>query len=62
MAHIIHQADMTTTRIEFEEWFYSEENTKDKKPIKSKNNKKPKLSKSDTNLDELKNEFDKLFA
>ena len=64
MAHIIHQADMTTTRIEFEEWFYSEENTKNKKPVrvKTKKNKKPKINKSDTDLNELKNEFDKLFA
>ena len=62
MAHIIHQADMTTTRIEFEEWFYSEENTKDKRPIRTKNTKKSTIKKSNEDLTELKNEFDKLFA
>jgi hypothetical protein len=53
---------MTTTRIEFEEWYYSEDNIKDKKPIKNKNIKKTTIKKSDTDLNELKDEFDKLFA
>ena len=64
MPHIIHQADMATTRIEFEQWFYSEENTKNKKPVrvKTRTNKKSTIKKSKSDLNELKNEFDKLFA
>ena len=53
MHHIIHQADMTTTRIEYEQWLHRN----DESVMKVDSPKKEK-----TNVDELKSEFDKLFV
>ena len=52
LPHIIHQADMMTTRIEYEEWV-------DRPAKKSKSNKHDADS---LDVNELKSEFDKLFA
>jgi len=54
MALIIHQADMTTTRIEYEQ----NKNT-DSKPV---NTKVPKTKDEQKQVDNLKNKFDELFS
>ncbi len=54
MAHVIHQADMMTTRIEYESHINS---ATLQQPVKSV----PKIS-SDVDISGLKSEFDKLFA
>ena len=56
MAHILHQADMTTTRIEYEQWLHT---NKDKKNIVVK---VPKTKKEKQQVDNLKEKFDELFA
>jgi len=53
MHHIIHQADMTTTRIEYEQWLHRN----DESVMKVDSPKKKKVD-----VDELKSEFDKLFV
>ena len=55
MAHILHQADMATTRIEYEEWLHG-----NKESIT--NTKVPKTKEEQKQVDNLKNKFDELFA
>ena len=52
---IVHQADMTTSRIEYEQWLYN-------KDVKSLNNKPAASKKEVEKVNELKNKFDELFA
>ena len=51
---IVHQADMTTTRIEYEQWLHSEEEVV--------NTKVPKTKDEQQKVDNLKQKFDELFA
>jgi hypothetical protein len=57
MAHILHQADMTTTRIEYEQWLHTD--NKDRKDIVVK---VPKTKDEQKKVDNLKEKFDELFA
>lgn len=52
---IVHQADMTTSRIEYEQWLHN-------KDVKSLNNKPAASKKEVEKVNELKNKFDELFA
>ena len=52
MQHILHQADMTTTRIEYEDWMRSDEEVSTSVPKNKQEQKK---------VDNLKNKFDELF-
>ena len=54
MAHILHQADMTTTRIEYEDWMYADEEVV--------NTKVPKDRQEQKQVDNLKAKFDELFV
>jgi hypothetical protein len=54
MAHILHQADMTTTRIEYEDWLHADEKTKQVKA--------PKTNDEHKKVENLKSKFDELFA
>ena len=54
MQHILHQADMTTTRIEYEDWMHATE--------KSVNTKVPKSKDEQKQVDNLKQKFDELFV
>jgi len=54
MQHILHQADMTTTRIEYEDWLHTDEEVVNTKVPKSKDEQKQ--------VDNLKQKFDELFA
>jgi len=54
MAHILHQADMTTTRIEYEDWLHADEETKQVKAPKTKDEHKK--------IENLKSKFDELFV
>jgi len=54
MQHILHQADMTTTRIEYVEWEHADEEVVNTKVPKNKDEQKQ--------VDNLKNKFDELFA
>ena len=54
MAHILHQADMTTTRIEYEDWLHVDEEVV--------NTKVPKTKDEQKQVDNLKQKFDELFA
>ena len=54
LPYIIHQADMATTRIEFEKWLHSKEETI--------NTKVPKTKDEQKQVDNLKQKFDELFA
>jgi hypothetical protein len=53
MAHILHQADMATTRIEYEQWVHTDEEIVNTKVPKSKQEQKQ--------VDNLKSKFDELF-
>ena len=57
MPHIIHQADMMTTRIEYEQTSVTDES----KPSRISKTSKKKI-KNNSSVEELKSEFDKLFA
>ena len=54
MQHILHQADMTTTRIEYEDWLHANEEVV--------NTKVPKTKDEQEKVDNLKQKFDELFA
>ena len=54
MQHILHQADMTTTRIEFEDWLHAKEGMV--------NTSVPKTKQEQTKVDNMKKAFDELFA
>ena len=54
MQHILHQADMTTTRIEYEQWQHTDEEVV--------NTKVPKTKDEQKQVDNLKAKFDELFA
>ena len=54
MQHILHQADMTTTRIEYEDWLRADEEVI--------NTKVPKNKEEKETVDNLKQKFDELFA
>ena len=54
LPYIIHQADMATTRIEYEKWFYLKEEVVNTKVPKNKDEQKQ--------VDNLKQKFDELFA
>ena len=54
MQHILHQADMTTTRIEYEDWMRADEEVV--------NTRVPKDKKEKEKVDNLKSKFDELFA
>ena len=54
MQHILHQADMTTTRIEYEDWLHADEEVI--------NTKVPKTKDEQKQVDNLKQKFDELFA
>jgi len=56
MAHILHQADMTTTRIEYEQWLYTDEEQV------VVNTKVPKTKKEQETVDNMKAKFDELFT
>ena len=56
MQHILHQADMTTTRIEYEQWLHAGE---EQVVI---NTKVPKTKKEQETVDNMKAKFDELFA
>ena len=53
MQHILHQADMTTTRIEYEDWMRADEEV---------NTRVPRDKKEKEKVDNLKNKFDELFS
>jgi hypothetical protein len=53
MAHILHQADMTTTRIEYEDWLHADEI--------EVNTNVPKNKQEQTKVDGMKKAFDELF-
>ena len=53
MQHILHQADMTTTRIEYEQWQHSNEEVT--------STSVPKNKKEQEQVDNLKSKFDELF-
>ena len=52
MQHILHQADMTTTRIEYEDWMRADEEV---------STSVPKNKQEQKQVDNLKNKFDELF-
>ena len=54
LPYILHQADMATTRIEFEKWFHSDDEVVNTKVPKTKDEKEK--------VDNLKQKFDELFA
>ena len=54
MQHILHQADMTTTRIEYEDWMRADEEVV--------NTKVPKTKDEQEKVENLKKQFDELFA
>jgi hypothetical protein len=56
MQHILHQADMTTTRIEYEQWLHAGEEQV------VVNTKVPKTKKEQETVDNMKAKFDELFA
>ena len=56
MQHILHQADMTTTRIEYEQWQHAGEEQV------VVNTKVPKTKKEQETVDNMKAKFDELFA
>ena len=58
MQHILHQADMTTTRIEYEQWLRGTD--KDTSTIKPKT--KEQKIKDKQQVDNLKTKFDELFT
>jgi hypothetical protein len=56
IAHILHQADMTTTRIEYEQWIHSTDEEK------ATTTKVPKTKKEQETVDNMKAKFDELFT
>ena len=56
MQHILHQADMTTTRIEYEQWLHADEEQV------VVNTKVPKTKKEQETVDNMKAKFDELFT
>jgi hypothetical protein len=56
MAHILHQADMTTTRIEYEQWLHVDEEQV------VVNTRVPKTKKEQETVDNMKAKFDELFV
>ena len=56
MQHILHQADMTTTRIEYEDWMRADEEQV------VVNTKVPKTKKEQETVDNMKAKFDELFV
>ena len=57
MQHILHQADMTTTRIEYEQWLRGNDDS----DIKIKPKTKEQKIKDEKKVDNLKKQFDELF-
>ena len=57
MAHILHQADMTTTRIEYEEWLHDDESIDE-----LVNTKVPKTKEEKEKVEDMKKMFDELFV
>ena len=53
MQHILHQADMTTTRIEYEDWMRADDEV---------STSVPKNKQEQKQVDNLKNKFDELFT
>ena len=58
MQHILHQADMTTTRIEYEQWLRGSDDSDSKIKPKTQEQK----IKDKKQVDNLKSKFDELFT